>query len=43
MTTGKTTLLYKCPKCKKKSKTYQELDEKFGFRNMNRDSTRNYD
>jgi len=41
MATGKITLPHKCPKCGKEAKIYQELDEKFGFRNMDKDSMRN--
>jgi hypothetical protein len=41
MSQGKITLPHKCPKCGKEAKTYQELDEKFGFRNMNKNSMRN--
>ena len=42
MATGKITLPHKCPKCKAtEATTYQELDDKFGFRNMNKDSMRN--
>lgn len=32
---GKITLPHTCPKCSKTTaKTFQELDEKFGFRNV---------
>ncbi len=32
---GKITLPHICPKClKKKAESYQELEEKFGFRNV---------
>ncbi len=41
MATGKITLPHKCPQCGKVAATYQELDDKFGFRNMNADSMRN--
>ena len=42
MTKGKITLPHICPKCGvTKANTYQELDEKFGFRNMGADSMRN--
>ncbi len=42
MATGKITLPHKCPKCEiTEAKTYQELDEKFGFRNMDETSMRN--
>lgn len=41
MATGKITLPHTCPKCDKEATTYQELDDKFGFRNMNTDSMRN--
>ena len=41
MSTGKITLPHICPNCGKKAITYQELDEKFGFRNMNNKSMRN--
>ena len=42
MATGKITLPHKCPKCKEtEAISYQELDEKFGFRNMSKDSMRN--
>jgi hypothetical protein len=32
--TGTIVLPHKCPKCGTEAKTYQELDVKFGFRNM---------
>ncbi len=42
MATGKITLPHRCPKCEKEeAKTYQELEKKFGFRNMNKNSMRN--
>jgi hypothetical protein len=42
MSHGKITLLHTCPKCRLvTATTYQELDEKFGFRNMNKNSMRN--
>lgn len=41
MATGKITLPHICPRCQKKADTYQELMDKFGFRNMGSDSMRN--
>ncbi len=41
MATGKITLPHKCPKCGKIAENYKELDEKFGFRNMDKNSMRN--
>jgi predicted nucleic acid-binding Zn ribbon protein len=41
MSEEKITLPHKCPKCEKEAKTYQELYEKFDFRNMNSNSMRN--
>jgi hypothetical protein len=41
MSEWKITLPHTCPKCKKKATDYQELYEKFGFRNMNQNSMRN--
>ncbi|MDQ7083629.1 MAG: hypothetical protein Q9M36_01270 [Sulfurovum sp.] len=41
MATSKITLPHKCPQCGKEAITYQEVDEKFGFRNMDKESMRN--
>jgi len=42
MSKGKITLPHTCPNCKNVTAiTYQELDEKFGFRNMDKNSMRN--
>lgn len=38
---GKITLPHACPNCAKKASTHQELEEKFGFRNMGDNSMRN--
>jgi len=42
MSKGKIILPHTCPKCKKViATTYQKLDDKFGFRNMDKNSMRN--
>ena len=41
MAQGKISLPHKCPKCGKQAATYQDLDKKFGFRNMDTNSMRN--
>ena len=42
MSKGNITLPHTCPNCKLViATTYQELDKKFGFRNMNEKSMRN--
>jgi len=42
MATGKITLPHTCPNCNNvTATTYQELEEKFGFRNMDKKSMRN--
>ena len=42
MASGKITLPHTCPKCNiTKATTYQELETKFGFRNMGDNSMRN--
>ncbi len=41
MAQGKITLPHICPQCGKKAETYQELEKRFGFRNMNGNSMRN--
>lgn len=41
MSTSKIALPHKCPKCAKVATNYQELEERFGFRNMDKVSMRN--
>ncbi len=42
MATGKITLPHTCSNCNNvTATTYQELEEKFGFRNMDKTSMRN--
>lgn len=38
---GKINLPHVCPSCKKEARTYQELEAKFGFRNLNSESATN--
>lgn len=40
MNSGAIKIPHKCPKCGKVANSYQEIEAKFGFRNMGNDTVR---